>query len=86
MIDWTRIDLEDDSQRNLNFLDPYDFDTFLLEVSCNIPDGKLTSKRMLSHGREVLRAKYIEALEILEDNIENLLSYEQSKREQNAIR
>jgi len=69
--DWSNIDLES-SERHLNILDPYDFDTLLLEVSCNIRDEDLNASSIEAHAQQVLRAKYTEALQIVRDNIQNI--------------
>lgn len=37
-MDWKNVDLDDGYERDQNILDPYDFDTLLLEISCNVRD------------------------------------------------
>ena len=73
--DWNNIDLTS-YQRNLNILEPYNFETLLLELRCNTPTKDLTKEAILSHAKAVLMAKYTEAMEILESNAENVLKYE----------
>ena len=78
--DWNNINLSSAYQRNLNILEPYDFETLLLELHCNIPTKDLTKEAVLSHAKEVINAKMIEAIEILESNVENVLKYELEQR------
>ena len=73
--DWSNIDLTDNYERNLNLLEPYSFDTLLLEINCNIPNDKRTPKAIKNHAIGVLRMKYLEALEILEENLENITQH-----------
>ena len=79
--DWTNINLKDTYQRSLNILEPYSFETLLLELHCNVPTKKLTKQAVMIQAREVLLAKYTEALEILEANAENIHRYELKERE-----
>jgi hypothetical protein len=57
--DWNNIDLTIGYERNLNILEPYNFETLLLELSCNIPTKELTKEAVLRHAKAVLMAKYI---------------------------
>jgi viroplasmin and RNaseH domain-containing protein len=78
---WENIDLKSSYQRSLNILDPYSFETLLLEIHCNLSTEKLTKEAVLSHAKDILKAKYTEALQILEDNAEAVLNYELAQRE-----
>jgi hypothetical protein len=81
-IDWTNIKLKDEYQRNLDLLDPYSFETLLLELHCNIPNEKLTKEEIQKHAKSVLLEKYQTAIEILNDNIDNIFKYEQEQRKE----
>ena len=78
--DWNNIDLSSGYERNLNILDPYNFESLLLELHCNIPTKDLTKATVLSHAKDVIKAKYIEAMEVLESNAENVLKHELEDR------
>ena len=78
--DWNNIDLTSGYERNLNILEPYNFETLLLELRCNIPTKDLTKAAVLKHAKDVLKAKYTEAMEILESNAENVLKHELKDR------
>jgi hypothetical protein len=71
---WSKIDLSNGYQRNLNLLENYTFDTLLLEVACNIKDSEINKETVKAQALESINAKYIEALEILNDNLDNLTS------------
>ncbi len=70
-IDWKNIDLNSPYERNLNLLENYTFETLLLEVECNLTE--INKDTIRQQAQMVIKAKYREALEILEDNIDNLL-------------
>lgn len=69
---WSKINLSDSYQRNSNLLENYTFDTLLLEVSCNIKDSEINKETVKKQALESINAKYLEALEILNDNLDNL--------------
>lgn len=71
-INWSKINLSDGYQRSLNLLENYTFDTLLLEVSCNIKDSEINKETVKAQALETINAKYQEALELLNDNLENL--------------
>ena len=73
--DWSNIDLTSGHERDLNIVDPYSFNTLLLELHCNIPKHKLTKEAIEKHFNEVLEANVSQAREILRDNIDNVLKH-----------
>lgn len=73
-IDWNNVNLSSSYERDQNILEPYDFDTLLLEISCNLRDEQLTAHDIRKHAREVINAKRREALEILEANLTNIVN------------
>ena len=77
-MDSNNIDLNSSFERSLNLLDPYSFDTLLLEVACNIKD--INTDTVMAQARESINAKYNEALEILESNLSNITKVAQAER------
>jgi len=73
-IDWSNIDLNSPYERNQNILDPYDFDTLLLEINCNLGD-KANKESVEKHFNAILKAKMNEAKEIFRDNLDNVLNH-----------
>jgi 2-hydroxy-3-keto-5-methylthiopentenyl-1-phosphate phosphatase len=71
-IDWNNIDLTDNHKRNLKILEPYTFDTLLLEVNHNIRSEDLSRESVKAQAMEQIKAKYDEAVEILNSNLDNL--------------
>lgn len=68
-MNWDNIDLKShESQSNL--LDNYTFDTLLLEISCNLPT--INKETVKAQALLSIKAKYNEALEILNSNLENI--------------
>lgn len=78
--DWSNIDLSS-SERRLNILEPYSFDTLLLEVYCNLREEQLTSEAIEAHALSILRAKLDEATEILRVNLANIVAKAKEERE-----
>lgn len=69
-MNWNNIDLNSTYERSQPILDPYDCETLLLEVSCNLKDinrDTLKAQAMLS-----LEIKYKTAIDILNANLDNL--------------
>jgi hypothetical protein len=69
-MDWNNIDLNSPSESAANILDSYSFDTLLLEISCNLRE--ITPATVRNQARESIKAKYQEALSILESNLINI--------------
>lgn len=78
-MDWNNVDLNSPSERAANLLEPYTFDGLLLEVAHNIRDINTETVRV--HAREELKAKYHEALRILDANLTNITN--EALRERN---
>ena len=78
---WSNINLADNYQRSLNILDGYDFETLLLELSCNIKTSELSEEAILKQFNESLNSKIQSAKEIMRDNLKNILKYELEQRE-----
>jgi len=78
---WENVNLTDSYERDQNILDPYNFDTLLLEISCNIRTENLTAEEITKHFNEILTARVREAKEIFKDNLLNIVK--QAKQERN---
>lgn len=71
-MDWNDVDLTDGYERSQNILDGYDFDTLLLEISCNIRDiNKETIKQQFN---ESLNSKIQSAKDVFNANLDNILN------------
>ncbi|MEI8138162.1 MAG: hypothetical protein WCH21_12630 [Bacteroidota bacterium] len=79
-INWKKVDLTDGYQRGLTMLDSYDFDTLLLEISCNIRD--INEDSVKAQAMLIIKQKYQTAIEILNDNLTNITN--QAKKKRNA--
>ena len=73
MIDWSNIDLESSDIR-LNILEPLNFDTFLLEISCNIKTENLNEQTLIKEFEDRLKMRQHEARLIFASNLRNILN------------
>ena len=71
-INWANVNLDSSYERSQNILENYNFDTLLLELSCNIPKEKLTRSKIVKHFEQVLQSKVDEAREVFQDNLNNI--------------
>ena len=70
-MDWNNIDLTDGYERSQNILDGYDFDTLLLEISCNIKD--INKENIKKQFCESLNSKIECAKSVFNANLDNIL-------------
>jgi len=77
-MNWNNVNLKDVYERDQNLLDPYNFDTLLLEVSCNIKD--INEHTVRAQAMESIRSKYETAVEILNANLSNITKQAQQER------
>lgn len=71
-MNWKNIDLNSPYESSQNILDGYDFDTLLLEISCNIKEiNEATIKEQFELS---LKQKVESAREIFKDNQANILN------------
>lgn len=70
-MDWNNVDLNSDYERNQDFLTGYDFDTLLLEISCNLRE--INHKTVRDHCYNMLNDRIREAREIFEANLNNIV-------------
>lgn len=73
-MDWKNVNLEDNYERNKNLLENYTFETLLLEVSANL-GTRATKESIKRQALESIKAKYNEALQVLEDNLDNITEH-----------
>jgi hypothetical protein len=77
-MNWNNVNLDSPYERSQNLLDPYDFETLLLEVASNLPT--ITKETVRAQALISIKAKYKTALEILEANLDNLTKEAQRER------
>ena len=82
-MNWKNIDLHSNYERNLNLLENYTFETFLLEIYTNIRTEDLNETELKKHFEKEIQNKVREAKEIFESNLTNLLNYAKNEREEN---
>lgn len=80
-MDYKNINLEDSHEREQPILDSYSMDTLLLEISCNFRKEAITPENVRRHIKEALDLRYWEALEIFEDNLDNICKQAIKERE-----
>jgi len=80
-INWSNVNLQDSYERDQNILDPYDFDTLLLEVSCNLRKEELTRESIGAHFNQILEEKVRVAKEIFKDNLDNIIKEAKADRD-----
>lgn len=79
-MDWKNIDLESGYEKSQNLMDGYTFEQLLLEVYCNLKEENLTPEEIKKHALSVFKAKYSEAIEILDSNLINITNYAKNER------
>ena len=78
-MNWKNIDLTDNTERDLNILDPYSFNILLLEIDCNV---KLINKETVRNQfKTELKRKTVEAIEIFNNNLDNIVKQAKIERQ-----
>lgn len=77
-MDWTNVDLEDGYERDQNILDPYNFDTLLLEITCNVRD--INPETVRAQFETTLKSKIDSAMEVFANNFENIIKQASKER------
>jgi len=78
-MNWKNIDLTDNTERDLNILDPYSFNILLLEIDCNV---KLINKETVRNQfKTELKRKTVEAIEIFNNNLDNIVKEAKIERQ-----
>lgn len=75
------MDLSDGYERDQNFLDAYSFDTLLLEIKCNMRVEEITKENIRNHVAKLISNRVAEALEIVDDNMQNIINQAKKERE-----
>lgn len=79
-MDWKNIDLESGYEKSQNLMDGYTFEQLLLEVYCNFREEEIDEITIFEHAESIFKAKYEEAIEILNDNLINITNYAKNER------
>lgn len=69
-MDWNNIDLSDAYERDQCILDPYTFDTLLLEINCNV--RSIDENTVRAQFMESLNSKIESAKEVFEANLKSI--------------
>jgi hypothetical protein len=69
--DWNNINLENGVERNLNIVEHQSFDTFLLEISCNL--SIINEQTVSTLFAELLESKIKCANEVFKANLDNIV-------------
>lgn len=69
-MNWKNVNLNSCYERSQAILDPYTFDTLLLEVACNLPE--INRETVKAQAMISIKSKYESAIEILNNNLDNL--------------
>lgn len=69
-MDWKNVNLESSYERAQNILDPYNFETLLLEINCNLRD--INSETVRAEAMAQIRAKFEQAVHILDENLNSI--------------
>ncbi len=73
--DWKNIDMNSPVERDLALIDEYTFSILVLEVSCNFRDEDISAHTVRSQAMISITQNYLQALEILDDNLDNIVKY-----------
>lgn len=76
-MDWNNVDLNS-HEREANILDPYSFDTLLLEVNCNLRE--INHETVKAQFMESLNSKIQSAKEVFAANLDNIVKEAQTER------
>jgi hypothetical protein len=79
-MNWENVNLTDSYEREQNIIDSLDFDTLLLEISCNISNDKLNREEIRKQFETDLKNRIVSAREIFNNNIDNILKQAQEER------
>ena len=77
-MNWKNVNLNSPYECSQEILDGYDFDTLLLEINCNIPD--INRESVKKQALYEINLKYKTALEILDNNLDNIVNHAKKQR------
>jgi len=80
-MNYSKIDLASNYERNQDILNGYNLETLLLEIHCNLKDNELTAEGITKQFNESLAMNINSAKEIFKDNLESIIK--QAKKERN---
>lgn len=69
-MNWKNVNLSSPSESSQDILDSYNFDDLLLEISCNL--NEITPETVRKQALYEINLKYKTAIQILEDNLQNI--------------
>lgn len=79
-MDWNNVDLNS-HERDAYIIDPYSFDTLLLEISCNLRE--INHETVTAQFNESLNSKIQSAMEVFAANLDNIVKQAKKEREDN---
>lgn len=82
-MNWSNVDLNSNYERDQNILDPYNFETLLLEISCNIKKEDLNKDVIKKHFLAELNLKIESAKTVFYNNLDNIVLKAIEEREDN---
>lgn len=77
-MDYLKINLNNDHERNTDILDGYDLETLFLEISCNLRE--INEETVKQQFYESLNSKIQSAKDIFNANLKNIVKYAQEER------
>mgnify|MGYP005997453341 CR=1 FL=1 len=81
-MNWKNVKLTDSYERDQNILDPYNFDTLLLEIHCNLRTENLTPEEITKHFNTILNSNNKSAKEVFKNNLNNIVKQAQKERKE----
>ena len=79
-MNYNNLDLTRNYERDVNIIDPLDFDTLLLEIQCNIKD--INPETVTKQFNEDLQSRIEEAKSIFNANLNNIVKQAKKERQQ----
>lgn len=80
-MNWHNVNLESSYERSQDILDGYDFNTLILEASCNLKE--INEATVRAQAMESIKIKYQTAIEILDANLANITAYIIKEKKEN---
>ena len=77
-MDYLNINFSNDTERNSNILDGYDFEILFLEISCNLTE--INEETVKQQFYESLNYNIQSAKDIFNANLKNIVKYAQEER------
>jgi len=77
-MNWKNVNLKSSFECSQDILDGYDFETLLLEISCNLP--VINEETVKAQAMHSIKCKYETAIQILNDNLNNIVNHAINER------